>query len=577
LVVEDADTSSAKFLFLGAPSEEVKVLLLRYHKVTYSPAPQWTTQTGQITSVVLNPSELLLNRLIAATALAELSDVVYRGRVPNGQWRLVDFKEDVRTGFKAGLYELISTGELVVAFAGTEVDLPRLQSQIWRRFLRDILFVPLELADALGHCAGHPTVCGELMGYYSKGDTTDSYIAVGPILDSISNVPADEIIRDPLASRSLHLAVNVAMGEPDIQTDLNIAFPRLSSQAMTSYLEATNWVEKWRLTFAQGRQGKIVALTGYSLGGSLAQVASLRYGLPAVTFNSAPLPLDPDFRRRIGFDVSKLRSPNIVNIRANDDPLTEVVFKIQKDQKVKRFLIEFMEGFFVQRGNRLDNALKARYEQGVNGNWFYSGQWLVAPSGTNHGIQGLAEYLAKLQANEASAHPKLSANALGNAFIGMTVQQVTQRLGVMMDIDARMRKSWGVAECSVSASTLPGSTFVFDRDHLAAVILVAPSALRTSEGIGVGDDERNAIDAYRSSPTYNRYVGRYDDGSGASTEINVGPSTFNQSKGKWEGSLLKIRSEKGRIVSIEAGLASYVALDEHEGENCERAYGSSGR
>jgi pimeloyl-ACP methyl ester carboxylesterase len=541
-----------------------------------TPDPQSATQTGQIANVVLNSSEKLLNRLIASSALADLSGAVYGGRAPNGQWRLVDFKEDLRTGFKAGLYEFISTGDLVVAFAGTEIDLPRLQSQLSRRFLEPLFLrsiaapasslIPPVLA--LAHCTLHPIVCRELWDYFQSAKA-DSFIAIGPILESISNVPAGEILMDPVASDNLRLLVNVAMGEPDVQTDIGLAFPELSAQAETAFLQAANWLEKWRLTFGQGRKGGIVALTGHSLGGSLAQVASLRHGIPAVTFNSAPLPLDPDFRRRIGFDTSKLRSPNIVNIRANDDPLTEVVFKIQEDPKVKRFLMEFMEGLFVQRGNTLDTVRKARYELGINGNWFYSGQWLVAPSATNHGIRGLARYLARLQANEASAHPRLSANGLGNATIGMTAQQVMQSLGVSLDMDARMRKNWGVAECSVSASTLPGSTFVFDRGQLAAVVLAAPSALRTREGIGVGDNERNAIDAYRTGRTYSRYVGRYDDGSGSSTEITVGVSAFNPSRNKWEGSLLKIRSRKGKITAIEAGLASYVAMDEHDWDNCQ--------
>lgn len=83
----------------------------------------------------------------------------------------------------------------------------------------------------------------------------------------------------------------------------------------------------------------------------------------------------------------------ILNVRAKNDPLTQTVRAVEKDEKLKKFFTELIEGIYVQRGNSFDTTLKARYEQVITKNWFYSGQWLDTEFDTGHSMPKLAKIL----------------------------------------------------------------------------------------------------------------------------------------------------------------------------------------
>jgi hypothetical protein len=63
-----------------------------------------------------------------------------------------------------------------------------------------------------------------------------------------------------------------------------------------------------------------IEYTGHSLGGSLAQYASINFGGKAVTFNAGPVPLDKNVSKNVSYNR------DITNIRTPDDPLSNFLF-----------------------------------------------------------------------------------------------------------------------------------------------------------------------------------------------------------------------------------------------------------
>lgn len=75
-------------------------------------------------------------------------------------------------------------------------------------------------------------------------------------------------------------------------------------------------------------------ITGHSLGGGLAQYASFYTGNPAVTYNTAPMTINEKALSNLSQNsfeqLKNNQSPNIINIRTPDDPLT-LIQKIQEN------------------------------------------------------------------------------------------------------------------------------------------------------------------------------------------------------------------------------------------------------
>lgn len=343
--------------------------------------------------VVLNPAAKRPDRLRAVLPLAEIAAAVYAQKGTGG-WEVVEAWTNAATGFRAALYRNSGGGELVMAFAGTEPGNlgEKLQRQR-KRLIADLCFKGVSPL----------AFCSRVAGYASA--EAGSAVVAELMLEELAELDAKSILDDPVRWGHLRQIVKLVMGEADTNTDINLAFPKLaSSESAGAFGEALDWYARWSEKAQKGAYSggagaeQIVAITGHSLGGSLAQAVGLRFGVPVVTFNSAPLPLDPDFRRAIGFSEAKVAAAHIVNLRAMDDPLTSSVLKIGADARVRVFMVELIEGLFIKLGNPLGQTLKARYEHMVNRNWFYCGQWIEAPSQSGHGIGGLVQYLANLKA-----------------------------------------------------------------------------------------------------------------------------------------------------------------------------------
>jgi hypothetical protein len=131
---------------------------------------------------------------------------------------------------------------------------------------------------------------------------------------------------------------------------------------------------------------------GHSLGGSIAQVVGLSKNIATITFNSAPVPLDPEYRNEISYDPNR---NNMLNVRSSDDLMTGFMFSLQSNDRLRSLLTTLIEGIYQQRGNVLDENLKSRFEAVINDNNFYAGKgnWLVNDAQTGHEIQPLAENL----------------------------------------------------------------------------------------------------------------------------------------------------------------------------------------
>ena len=170
-------------------------------------------------------------------------------------------------------------------------------------------------------------------------------------------------------------------------------------------------------------------------------------------------------------------------------------------------------------------------------------------------------------AANADADVRLSTAGLGPATFGMTLQQVEIALGKPLPLNAKQRKNWSTSQCYLETKELPGVSFIFERGRLLVVSLDGSSRLTTRSGIAVGDAERKAIDLLKSDPTYQRNENNYGDGSKTNMEITIGKAAFDTKANAYRGTLMKISSVKGKIVAIEAGHASYVAMVEHEGDD----------
>jgi hypothetical protein len=163
---------------------------------------------------------------------------------------------------------------------------------------------------------------------------------------------------------------------------------------------------------------------------------------------------------------------------------------------------------------------------------------------------------------------RLSSAGLGAAQFGMTLQQVEQALGSRLTVTDRQRRHWQSAVCSVHLKDRPGTQLVFDKGRFAATVLAAPSTIATRSGISIGDPERKAIDTLGKDPTYHRSENRYSDGKGATMEIFVGKVATDARTQELRGTLVRLTSVRGKVQQIEAGLASFVSMDEHEGDEC---------
>ena len=128
--------------------------------------------------------------------------------------------------------------------------------------------------------------------------------------------------------------------------------------------------------------------------GAYAQVVGLSKNVATITFNSAPVPLDPEYRNEISYDPNR---NNMLNVRSSDDLLTGFMFSLQSNDndRLRLFLTTLIEGVYQQRGNVLDENLKSRFEAVINDNNFYTGKrnWFVNDAQTGHSIFLLAENL----------------------------------------------------------------------------------------------------------------------------------------------------------------------------------------
>ena len=159
---------------------------------------------------------------------------------------------------------------------------------------------------------------------------------------------------------------------------------------------------------------------------------------------------------------------------------------------------------------------------------------------------------------------RLSSTGLGKATFGMTLQQVEATLGVKFPLNAIQQKNWQEHLCYVITPQLLNVGFIFNNGRLQAIDVGEGSIIKTRSGIAVGDSESKAMDILKTDPTYFRQENQYGDRSNTNMEITVGKAIFNNSLNLYDGTMVKISSSKGKIVSIEAGDSNYVTMVEHE-------------
>ncbi|MBL8529545.1 MAG: hypothetical protein JNL68_17845 [Burkholderiales bacterium] len=347
----------------------------------------------------LNKGRPERKRICAVTSYADLADWVYSLRglaAPGvsvsvsmpGEWQKVSGGEfvDKATGLKAGLFRHPRTNEYVMFLAGTE-DFERARAQ-WAENLSELSGV-----EKLALCSVHPSTCMQLLhvrAAVQKGESLESILSVA------AKTSASDILSEEVVSNYLYAAIGIAFGaSPDTYADVNIALPTMDRAGREMFERARKLYDDWTTEIHRGRFGPaspngIVLVGGHSLGGAVAQVVALSRNVAAVTFNSAPVPLDPAYRREIGYDRYRF---NILNVRASDDPLTQVVFSIQRDSSIQSWSMTLLEGIFERRmGRAIDGQLRSEYEDEFRKDEFYAGDnWLTNAANTGHGIRALAD------------------------------------------------------------------------------------------------------------------------------------------------------------------------------------------
>ena len=168
----------------------------------------------------------------------------------------------------------------------------------------------------------------------------------------------------------------------------------------------------------------------------------------------------------------------------------------------------------------------------------------------------------------AAAETRLSSAGLGAAQFGMSLQQVEQALGSTFQVTASQRAKWQSGECTTRSAGMPGTSLVFAKGRFSAAVLSKGSSAMTRSGLAIGNAEAKAIATLKGDPTYRRAESRYSDGKGNDMDIIVGKADFDKARGAFKGNIVRIFSQKGRIVTISAGQASYVMLDEHDDDSC---------
>jgi len=164
-----------------------------------------------------------------------------------------------------------------------------------------------------------------------------------------------------------------------------------------------------------------------------------------------------------------------------------------------------------------------------------------------------------------SAEPMLQASTAGlsEAKFGMKVDAVENALGKKLLFNKGSRQ----AQCGVAGiDGLPGVALRFEKGRFTVVEITKPTA-STKIGFMVGNSENVVVSRLQNDPTYQRGKNRYNE---TLQEITVGKSTFvvTGSSGHWQGRVMKITSKSGRVTRIDLGEASYLMLDEHEGDEC---------
>jgi hypothetical protein len=171
-----------------------------------------------------------------------------------------------------------------------------------------------------------------------------------------------------------------------------------------------------------------------------------------------------------------------------------------------------------------------------------------------------------LSPRQESAGPMLQASTVGlsDAKFGMTVDAVERALGKKLSFNKGSR----IAQCGVATIVgLSGVSLRFEDGRFIVFEITQPT-VRTDMGFMMGNSEKDVIGQLQKDPTYIRGANRYDE---TLQEIIVGKSKFvvkGTNDGYWQGRVMKITSKRGKVTRIELGEASYVMLDEHEGDEC---------
>lgn len=133
---------------------------------------------------------------------------------------------------------------------------------------------------------------------------------------------------------------------------------------------------------AIAKYGPITTVTGHSLGGGIAQYVALKNGIPAVTFNTAPLSLSTEVREELGLLYASHPNEGIItNFRSANDPLTGFTEYIATHPSFAKKVLQLLVD---------DDVLPANsspyWEQLSRMNF---GKMVELPSNTGHSMSGL--------------------------------------------------------------------------------------------------------------------------------------------------------------------------------------------
>ena len=125
----------------------------------------------------------------------------------------------------------------------------------------------------------------------------------------------------------------------DLITDLNlINFKKEDRQILQTRL-FMDYLKLDLFTPSVTYDGENTIIAGHSLGGGLAQYASMYTDIKAVTFNTAPLPISEESQSHITYSVADIAANDwatnlkyanqISNIMAENDPLTSILYVVE--------------------------------------------------------------------------------------------------------------------------------------------------------------------------------------------------------------------------------------------------------